>query len=122
MSDLDRAKLDALREYADLLARHPGAVPSGDVAWKIRQILNDPNVSVPDVPVTASAEVTLKATTFKDVQWAKRRLFAALIAVSDRLDKPYENAPEHTPWSRFVSPAMSTLDRMLDRFKAEERS
>jgi hypothetical protein len=107
-------RLEAVREYADLLARYPGAIPSGDVAWKLRRILNDPNATVPDAEVTATAEVALKAATFKDVQWAKRRLFGALIAVSDRLDKPYTDAPEHTPWSQLVSPAMSSLDRMLD--------
>ena len=55
-------RLDQIRGYADLLARHPcGSVQAADVAWKLRHILADPN-GVPDAPVTTGVEVRLRET------------------------------------------------------------
>lgn len=44
---------------------------------------------------------------------AWRRLKSALIAVSHRLDEPYPDAPEWTPWTRFVAPAIERMEKEL---------
>jgi hypothetical protein len=62
-----------------------------------------------------SADLRTRAA---EVQLAKRRLFSALIAVSDRLDGPYSDAPDLTPWTRFVKPAMYALDESVRRLAA----
>lgn len=54
-------RLDQIRAWADVLARHPvGVIPAADVLWKLLQILGDPNAGVPDVPVTSGADVRLR--------------------------------------------------------------
>ena len=45
---------------------------------------------------------------------ANRRLTAKLIASAHLLDIPYSNAPELTPWSRSIKPAMADLRAALD--------
>ncbi len=45
---------------------------------------------------------------------AQRRLSAKLIASAHLLDVPYSNAPELTPWSRSIRPAMADLRAALD--------
>ncbi|HEY9411098.1 MAG TPA: hypothetical protein VIP77_16075 [Jiangellaceae bacterium] len=53
---------DRIREYADILARHPaGTIPAADVLWKLRQILGDPNAGVSDAPVNSGADVRLRS-------------------------------------------------------------
>ena len=55
-------RLDQIRGYADLLARHPtGTVPVADVLWKLRHILANP-AGVPDAPVGYGAPVRLRET------------------------------------------------------------
>jgi hypothetical protein len=56
----DRGLLRKVLEYADLLARDPGRVPSADVAWKLRSIIGGPDAGVPDAPVVAFADVKIR--------------------------------------------------------------
>jgi len=45
----------------------------------------------------------------EEAKRATRRLSSALIAVSPLLETPYTDAPEWTPWARFVAPALKRL-------------
>lgn len=53
------------------------------------------------------------AATLDRVRSAKSRLFAALIASSHLLGKPYTNAPATSPWKRSIAPRMAALDEAL---------
>jgi hypothetical protein len=44
-----------------------------------------------------------------EIKASVRRLTAALIAVSDRLDKPYTDRPELSPWTRYVQPRLAEV-------------
>ncbi|MGW2223858.1 hypothetical protein [Streptomyces formicae] len=48
------------------------------------------------------------------VRLARRRLNSALIAVEPLLSNPYPDAPNLTPWTRFVGPALKELAAALD--------
>ena len=54
-----------------------------------------------------------------EVRERRRRFHSALIAVSNRLDTPYTDAPEWTPWTRYVRPAIASIDETLDALLAD---
>ena len=56
-----------------------------------------------------------------DVAAVKRRLHSTLIAVSDKLQTPYPDAPERTPWTAFVQPMVRVVDDAIDTLTAEVR-
>lgn len=109
-ADTAEAKLQAVRDYANILARGTGTIPAGDAAWKLRQILGDPN-GVPDAPVVAHADVRLRGRR-KSVADAKRSLYSRIIASAHLLDAPFSNAPEQSPWTG-IKRAMADLDAAL---------
>ena len=49
---------------------------------------------------------------------AKRRLHSTLIALSNRLDKPYPDDERWTPWTRFVLPMIDVVDSAIDELAA----
>lgn len=98
---------EQIRTYANLCARSSGAIPAADVAWKLRQILADPNTGVPDAEATTGAEVRLHT-----VQSAKRRLYARIIASAHLLDVPFSNAAELSPWA-LLKRDMAALDEAI---------
>lgn len=51
-------------------------------------------------------------TTDDEVQRAKRRLFARIVASAHRLDEPFSNAPDQSPWT-LLKREMAALDRIL---------
>lgn len=68
------------------------------------------------VTVLRSAGLLLEPggeTRTEEIRDAVRRLGHGLIAVSPLLDKPYSDAPEWTPWSRFVHPRLVELRRLV---------
>ena len=92
----DRAPDDlvaAVRAYADLCARNPGAIPSADVAWKLRAIVD----GEPDAPVKYGASVRLRHSD--DVRRAVRHLCARIIANAHLLDVPFTDVPDQSPWT-----------------------
>lgn len=99
---------ESIQQYADILAGNPGAVPAADVAWKLRQILNDTT----DAPVKYSARMALRSDVGTPVLDAKRRLYAHIIASAHRLDQPFTNAPQQSPWTQ-LKRAMAALDEAL---------
>ncbi|WP_372344664.1 hypothetical protein [Streptomyces sp. KL116D] len=48
------------------------------------------------------------------IRQARRRINSALIAVEPHLSTPYPDAPNLTPWTRFVAPALKELTEALD--------
>lgn len=61
----------------------------------------------------------------EEIRAAVRDLTAALVAVSHRLDQPYPDDPEWTPWTRFVSPRLQKLRLLVGldyRFSHDRRS
>jgi len=53
-----------------------------------------------------------------NVRPAWRGLKSSLVAVAGVLDKPYPDAPEWTPWTRFVTPAVADLGAAVDALDA----
>jgi hypothetical protein len=47
-----------------------------------------------------------------EVQRAKRRLYARIIASAHLLDQPFSNAPDQSPWTH-IKADMAALDRAL---------
>lgn len=66
----DRLAEDILR-YAEICARGTGVVPAGDVAWKLRQIVNAHDEGSPISPVFPSAEALAEwmSDTERGDQW-----------------------------------------------------
>jgi len=60
--------------------------------------------------------------TIGRAQEANRRLRAALIASAHLLDVPYTNAPDLTPWTRSIKPAMHVLKAALDSAPTTEQT
>lgn len=94
---------EAIEEYAAILAKGSGAVPAIDVAWKLRQILGDPNSGVPDAEVKTGAPVTRREweSRVEDVDRARRNICARIIASAHLLDTPFSDAPDQSPWTLF---------------------
>lgn len=65
--------------------------------------------------MTPDERIAEKAAT------AKRRLHSTLIAVTDRLDQPYPDRPELSPWTAFVRPMIDVVDSALDDLVAQLR-
>lgn len=101
MSAAPDALRGAIEDFAAVLTKGTGSVPAVDVAWKLRQILADPNLGVPDANVTASAPVALRpaAHLVEEVQRANRRLISHIVASAHLLDKPFSNAADQSPWT-----------------------
>jgi hypothetical protein len=103
--------IQALHAYANFCAKHGDAyVLRADVAWTLRTLLTgDPN-TIADAAVTTNAPVRLRSDDH--VMQAKRRLYGHIIANAHRLDVPFSNAPDQSPWSQ-IKRAMTALDEAL---------
>lgn len=85
---------------------HIPADPERDTDLIISAALNDADLLVGEVEQLRAAVARARE--------ANRRLRAALIASAHLLDVPYTNAPDQTPWTRSIKPAMHTLAAILD--------
>jgi hypothetical protein len=62
---------------------------------------------------TLQARAEAAEASLRRARNANRRLTAALIASAHLLDVPFTNAPELSPWTRSVKPAMAALKAAL---------
>lgn len=98
MARLAKDMIPADPNRPELHWRDIGAAPSSPVA----------------VPPAEAAPLDLDA-----MQRARSRVRANLVAVSPQLQTPYTDAPDQTPWSRFVSPAVNRMDEAFGQLIAE---
>lgn len=56
----------------------------------------------------------ITAETKRDLLDARRHLAAGLLAIKPKLDEPYPDHPEWTPWTRFVETEMNRLWAAVD--------
>lgn len=75
---------------------------------------------VPDLEA-ATARAERAEAAIERVRKAYRRVSSALIAVAPKLNDPYPDAPQWTPWTRFVKPALRELRAALDGEQQEHR-
>jgi len=55
----------------------------------------------------------------EEIHRVRRRFHSTLIAMSRLLQTPYSDAPEWTPWTRFVKPMVADVDALFDRVERE---
>ncbi|RCG31915.1 hypothetical protein DQ384_05060 [Sphaerisporangium album] len=113
------------------IARSDGShVAASDAEW-IRRLIDGDQTSaaqiIDELLAPLNAQITVAEyeqrqaveranaayATLAQARYAAGRLTAVLIAVADRLDQPYTNAPEQTPWTRSVKPALNALKTAL---------
>ncbi|MFC6080997.1 hypothetical protein [Sphaerisporangium aureirubrum] len=114
------------------VARSDGShVAESDAAW-IRQLIDGDQTSASQIvgellgPLNAQIAVAEyeqgearqqandALAALAQVRLVRRRINAVLIALADRLDRPYPDDPGQTPWTRFVKPAMHALTAAVD--------
>lgn len=72
-------------------------------------------------PVQTSIPKSAIETLLDDTAWRRRRITSALVAVSGRLQTPYTDQPDATPWSQYVAPAVRNVHTLIGELSRQLR-